>query len=437
MLSKENNEKLTRVGPDTPMGELMRRYWHPIAASRELDDSPFRTKGVRILGEDLVLFRDRTGKLGLITRYCPHRRVDLAIGVVEADGLRCQYHGWKFDHNGTCVEQPFEDTTHPEDDFRSRCGIAGYPVQEMAGLVFAYLGPAPAPLLPNWEPLTWTNVVRDVAITTLPCNWLQCQENSLDPVHSEWLHSYFGNYVADMKRDDNNRPLGGGTFGRKHRQIAFDEFEYGIVKRRLVEGDTGEEEDWTVGHPVLFPNMLLTGSQYSYTMQFRTPIDDTHTLHMSLYIFTAAPGQQAPVQDSVPYRYVPLTEGNGNWVLNYTFNQDYMAWVTQGDIAQRDKEKLGASDRGIILFRHMLLEQVERVREGEEPMNTFRDSAANQVLTFPMERVKHGWNKRPTYKPGEAGFSADADLIEAVLATWDKTEFGATGEEVGGRIGVG
>jgi 5,5'-dehydrodivanillate O-demethylase len=171
-------------------------------------------------------------------------------------------------------------------------------------------------------------------------------------------------------------------------------------------------------------------------MQFRTPIDDTHTYHVSLYIFPAAPGQQAPKQDYIPYRNVPLTEGDGNWVLNYTFNQDYMAWVTQGDIAQRDKEKLGASDRGIILFRHMLQEQVERVREGEEPMNTFRDASANRCLSFPMERVKHGWNKRPSYRPGEAGFSADAELIEATLATWDKTEFAADGELVG-RIGVG
>src|ERR671939_476513 len=99
MLLKEVNEKLTRVGPGTPMGDLMRRYWHPIAATQELNDSLFRTKPVRLLGEDLVLFRDRAGKLGLIERYCPHRRVDLAIGVVEQDGLRCQYHGWKFDHS--------------------------------------------------------------------------------------------------------------------------------------------------------------------------------------------------------------------------------------------------------------------------------------------------------------------------------------------------
>src|SRR5215471_941930 len=180
MLAKEMNERLTQVSLGTPMGELMRRYWHPIAASQELDKTPFRTKPIRVLGEDLVLFRDRSGKLGLIERFCPHRRVDLAIGVVEQDGLRCQYHGWKFDHTGTCVEQPFEDTVHPEDNFRAKCGIAGYAVEELAGLVFAYLGPRPAPLLPRWEPLVWDNAVRDIAFTELPCNWLQCQENSLD-----------------------------------------------------------------------------------------------------------------------------------------------------------------------------------------------------------------------------------------------------------------
>jgi 5,5'-dehydrodivanillate O-demethylase len=160
-------------------------------------------------------------------------------------------------------------------------------------------------------------------------------------------------------------------------------------------------------------------------MQWRVPMDDTHTYHVSQYIFPAAPGQQAPSQDRVPYREVALKEDEKNWILNYTFNQDYMAWVTQGEIAQRDQEKLGLSDRGIILFRHKLAEQLERIREGEEPMNTFRDPVKNRSLSFPMERVKHGWTKRPAYRPGEAGLSAHADLIEQTLATWDKTPFAA------------
>jgi 5,5'-dehydrodivanillate O-demethylase oxygenase subunit len=418
MLNEKDNEVLTRVGPGTPMGDLMRRYWQPIAASKELEDNPFRTKEVTILGEDLVLYKDRRGNLGLIERYCSHRRVNLAIGVVEDDGIRCQYHGWKFDETGACVEQPFEDTMHPEALFRAKCGLQGYPVRELAGLVWAYMGPAPVPELPGWEPLTWTDCVRDIAVTELPCNWLQCQENSVDPIHSEWLHGYFGSYVNTIKGGGSGRI--GGTSGRPHKQIAFHEFDYGIIKRRMVEGDTGDEEDWKVGHPILFPNILLTGNQFGYTMQFRVPIDDERTFHVSQYIFPFAPGQEGPMQPYVPYRHVPLREPDGNWVLNFTFNQDYMAWFTQGSIAKRHLEKLGESDRGIILFRFMLQRELERVREGEDPVNTFRSADKARCISFPMEKVKHGITKRPKYRPGEAGYSEHADLIELALATWDK-----------------
>jgi 5,5'-dehydrodivanillate O-demethylase oxygenase subunit len=419
VLAKSENEILTQVEPGTPAGELMRRYWHPIAAAAELADSPFRTKGLRILGEDLVLFRDRADRLGLISRYCPHRRVDLAIGVVEQDGLRCQYHGWKFDASGACVEQPFEDTVHAEDNFRAKCSIAGYPVQELAGLVWAYLGPEPAPLLPRWEPLVWDNAVRDIAITELPCNWLQCQENSIDPVHHEWLHSYFGTYAREVEAG--REPS--GWRARGHLKIAFDAFEHGIIKRRIQEGDAPDDDDWVHGHPALFPNILLVGSQFSTTMQFRVPIDETHTLHVSLYTWPAAPGQVAPTQARVPYRYTPLFQDGGQWRVDLTFNQDYMAWVTQGPIAQRDKEKLGASDRGIILFRHQLREQVERVREGEEPsINVFRDPGTATRISLPLERVKFGRQAPSKYVPGEAGYSADADLIEETLATWRSAE---------------
>ena len=301
MLSVQENELLTRVGPGTPMGELMRRYWHPIAATAELDSSPFRTKEVRILGEDLVLFKDRSGRLGLIDRWCAHRRVNLSYGVVEEDGLRCQYHGWKFDTTGACIEQPFEETVHPDGRFREKCGLVGYPVQELTGLVFAYLGPQPAPLLPRWEPMVWDNAVRDIAITELPCNWLQCQENSLDPVHAEWLHGYFGRYVIqDLLKDNdplrpNNRLL--------HQRIGFDIFEHGIVKRRLANGSSEEDHSWKVGHPIMFPNMLLVGNHYSCTMQFRVPVDDEHTFHVSLYTWNAAPGTMAPQAGVYPHPY--------------------------------------------------------------------------------------------------------------------------------------
>ena len=153
MLSIQENEKLARVGAGTPMGELMRRYWHPIAAAAELDEKP--TKPVRLLGEDLVLYKDKSGTIGLIDRFCPHRRVDLSYGIPEENGLRCMYHGWMMDETGQCVEQPFEETVRPDGRFKEKVKIAGYPVQVLAGMIFAYMGPQPAPLLPNWEPFTW------------------------------------------------------------------------------------------------------------------------------------------------------------------------------------------------------------------------------------------------------------------------------------------
>jgi 5,5'-dehydrodivanillate O-demethylase len=417
VLKQADNQVLTQVGRGTPMGELMRRYWHPVAASAELDDSPFRTKGLKIMGEDLVLFRDRSGQLGLISRYCPHRRVDLAIGVVEQDGLRCQYHGWKFDATGQCVEQPFEDTTHPEDNFRARCAIAGYPTFEIAGLIFAYFGPLPAPAFPLWEPLTWHNVVRDIATIELPCNWLQCQENSLDPVHVEWLHGYFGSYVTTLAGLPDMQV---GARSLRHLKIGFDEFEHGIIKRRILEGQTEDDPEWKHGHPILFPHTLFVGSKFSTTLQFRVPIDDTHTYHVSLYTFRAAPGARAPQQARVPYRNVPLHDPNGNWILNYVFNQDYMAWITQGEIAERDKEKLGESDRGIIMFRRMLFDQIKLMEEGRPLMNVYDGEEPTDPLPLPLEPVKFGQAKAPPYRPGEAGQSADADLIVATLNTWNQ-----------------
>jgi 5,5'-dehydrodivanillate O-demethylase len=418
MLSTQDNELLTRVGPGTPMGDLMRMYWHPIAAAQELEDSPFRTKEVTLLGEELVLYKDRSGNYGLIERFCSHRRVNLAIGVVEDDGLRCQYHGWKFDAAGACVEQPFEDTMHPEAAFRAKCGLKGYPVQEMAGLLFAYLGPQPAPLFPMWEPYTWKEVVRDIAIVELPCNWLQCQENSLDPVHNEWLHAYYSQHVARISGLPSNR--GRNRSNGKHKRIGFDPFEYGIIKRRVQEGGSEEDDDWKMGHPVMFPNILLVGSQFSATMQFRVPIDDKRTYHVSLYTWRAAPGSKAPYQESVPYRTTRLHDDNQRWILNFTFNQDYSAWVTQGSIAKRHLEKLGESDRGIILFRQQLKEQIEKVQRGEDPMCVFRDEMLNRCIELPLEADKFGANRRPpSYTPGEAGISRDAALIEEILATWD------------------
>jgi 5,5'-dehydrodivanillate O-demethylase len=419
MLSTEENERLTQVSAGTPMGELMRRYWHPVGAVAELNEQP--TKLVRILGEDLVLYRDTSGNYGLIGARCAHRLTSLAHGVPEADGLRCMYHGWKYDSTGQCVEQPFEDTANPAARFRDRVKIAGYPVQALGGLLFAYLGRDEPPLLPRWGPLVWENCVRDVAIADLPCSWLQCQENSLDPVHVEWLHTYFGRWMRQRKNGD---PDAGSSIGAqrmrpmRHLKIGFDLFEHGIIKRRVLEGFSEEDEDWAVGHPMLFPNTLLVGNEMQATMQWRVPADDTHTYHVSYYVFRAAPGTRAPGQDSVPYRQVPLVNERGEYLVDMTFNQDYMAWIAQGETVARDLERLGESDVGIIKFRNLLKQQLELVMDGGEPMNTFRDPAANQEIELPMERVKFGDRTYLEYSAAEAGESTAIADINAVLATW-------------------
>ena len=419
MLNQTENEAITRVSPGTPMGELMRRYWHPIAAASELDEKP--TKSVRILGEDLVLYKDKSGTLGLIDRFCPHRRVDLSYGIPEENGLRCMYHGWMMDETGQCIEQPFEETVRPDGRFKEKVKIAGYPVASMAGLVFAYMGPQPAPLVPRWEQLLWTNAVRDIAITEIPCNWLQCQENSLDPVHVEWLHAYMGAY-----RNTDRIDLSQQGSSRRHQKIGFDEFEYGIIKRRILEGKDESDDEWAEGHPVLFPNILLVGNEARATFQFRVPVDDKNTLHISIYNYRGAPGAPVPSQTSVPFRYVPLKDEDGLYILDWTFNQDYMCWVTQGPIAKREKEALGESDRGIILFRKQLRKNIEVMHDGGEPMNVFRNAEVD-LLHAPVEKVKFGMRAQARYIPPEAGDTAAVEDIEQVMQTWvDYLEHEAT-----------
>ena len=276
MLTAEQNERLTRVGPGTPMGELMRRYWHPVAASVELDaDNP--TKEVRLLGEDLVLYRDASGTLGLIEPSCAHRKASLAYGVPEPNGIRCAYHGWVFNEQGQCVDQPSE----PEGSkFKDKVRIKAYQAQELGGVVFAYMGPAPAPLLPRVDVLVWPGVRRTQSIM-LPCNWLQCHENSLDPLHFQWLHRYWGGWVMNRQKPPEERDAWNariGARGADHRKIGFEITNYGVIKRRLVGDETEYSEFWRIGHPVLFPNIL----RVAHGMQFRTPVDDTHTLHVSM-----------------------------------------------------------------------------------------------------------------------------------------------------------
>jgi 5,5'-dehydrodivanillate O-demethylase len=400
----EQNDRLTRVGPGTPMGELMRRYWHPVGATLQLDENPVRK--VRLLGEDLTLFRSESGEIGLVGDRCPHRCMEMSFGVPDARGLRCGYHAWLFDPQGNCLEQPWEDRIQPELRFRDKIKIKAYPVQELGGLIFAYLGPQPAPLLPRWDLLVHDDVDRALDIQPIPCNWLQCMDNSFDPLHFEFLHAGFGNY--QFKR----LGLPPAMTPAKHLDIAFDMFEYGVYKRRLLEGQSVESADWTIGHPVIFPVLLSIGDNNRSGLHWRVPTDDTHTTQ---FLYSTRKRKAGDVAKPMTVVTEVLFNENRELVdsIDRTIKQDIVAWVAQGAISDRTQEHLSPGDKGIILYHKMLNENIDRVARGEDPMGTIRDAAKNTPLITIKRSREH-----------DQAFKIRDDMEPAL---WQNAEAGAAG----------
>jgi len=376
MVTKEHNDRLTQVGKGTPGGEMMRRYWHPIAPTAKLDENPVQS--VRILGEDLVLYRDRSGSLGLIGRHCGHRLVDMVFGIPEERGLRCPYHGWCYDETGQCIETPLES---PNSKLKDRVNIGGYPVKEMGGLVWGYLGPLPAPVLPPWDYLVWPNSVRQIAVTVIPCNWLQCHENSADPFHTIYLHGHFFKYVLERDGLMSERHADGDVHrsakeiergvGTDH--IVFERDPFGFRKGVHYSVERGADKDYDFWHQYnIFPYYSRGAGGLRSQVNMRVPMDDTHTYHINYSLFHA-PGIEAPKQDSIPYFHAPMYDEDGKPILDYVLAQDMAAWCSQGAITDRTKETLGATDLAIIEFRKIIDEQITAVEEGRDPMNVFRD----------------------------------------------------------------
>jgi len=381
LLTQAENDRLTRVGPGTPAGNLMRRYWHPVAAKAQLLERSVMP--VRIFGEDLVLFLDGQGRPGLVSDRCAHRRVKLEHGYTNDAGIVCPYHGWTYNVAGRCVAQPGEP---PESTFKDKVTIASYPVQELAGLLFAYLGPLPAPLLPRWDRLVWDNVYRVIGFVKIPCNWLQCMENTPDPVHTEYLHGKYFKHLLDTGKstDARSRKLAEGfsTHFLKH-DYAFG--KYGIDRRWLLEGQSSEKDTWGKPQPLVFPDIHCTSGGGRHTFGWRMPIDDENTMEVYVRSFDPGPGVDVPEQHPVPYLEVEMVDEAGRFTaLDSITGQDVMAWVSQGAIVDRTEERLGDTDRGIILFRQMLREQIAIVESGGDPINTFRDAAENQCIDLPV-----------------------------------------------------
>jgi 5,5'-dehydrodivanillate O-demethylase oxygenase subunit len=378
MLTREENETLTRVGRGTPAGELLRRYWMPVAAAGELtDDKPI--KAFRLLGENLVVYRDKQGRYGVVGEQCPHRKASLAFGRIDEEGIRCPYHGWKYDYTGKCLEQPAE----PESGgFKDKIKHLAYPVEKLGGLLWAYLGPEPKPLLPRWDVLAWTNGKRWIEKHEIyNCNWLQPMENSVDPSHLYWLHGDTAHLVGAVER-----------YEEEHEFIPF---AFGIMKVRRTPGKKPSDRSEIDQHPLVFPNTLRhvfrtikTDGLLRHNLQIRVPVDDTHTQIYVVY-FTPNDTDLSPADSDAPWEFFPIRDEKGQYRLDHVLVQDAMAWETQGAITDRTQEHLGVGDEGIIIFRKLLHEQIDKVRKGGEPLGVIRDSQMNRIIEFDVinERI--------------------------------------------------
>ena len=381
MLTREENELLTRVDRSTPCGDLLRRYWHPVAAAGELtEEKPI--KAVKILGEELVVYRDKRGQYGLVGEHCPHRLASLAYGRVDDEGIRCAYHGWKFDGAGKCLEQPAEPANST---FKDRIKHVAYPAEVLGGLIFAYLGPEPKPLLPRWDVLVWENgkrwIVKD---SIIDCNWLQPMENSVDPAHLFWLHGDTAHLAPRVKK-----------YAEQHEFIPF---EFGIKKRRTSLPVGTEEVPLMDEHPLLFPTTLrhvapyAGGKAHRHNLQIRVPVDDTHTQVFRVN-FVPSEVEKSPAEVQVPFRYSQLKKGLREYDMGMVSAQDSMAWETQGAVTDRTQERLGAGDAGIILLRKLLKEQIELVQKGRDPLGVIRDPQQNRIIELNVINERIGLHR--------------------------------------------
>ncbi len=368
------NAELTHVGFGTPMGEVLRRYWQPVCLSRDVDELP---KRVTILGEDLVAFRDKRGRVGVLDTHCCHRGTSLEYGRIEDDGIRCCYHGWLFAADGTCLQQPGEPAGS---NFLNKVAQPAYPAQEFGGLVFAYMGPpGTAPLFPRFDILERPNTTlfayRNLSRGAVAaCNWLQIQENAMDPVHTAFLHSSIsGTQFTEIY----------GTVP----ELGFEETPFGMKYIRTARLPSGRT--FTRVQEAFTPNMRAIADNITQDRAHEeraaligwwVPVDDTHTIGFHV---EAVRNDDTERLSTFAQAQEGRTSGTQEPHRSYEDTQrrpdDREAQVSQRPIAVHAREHLATTDRGVILFRKLLRRAVEDVRAGRDPQGVCRDAAHNLV----------------------------------------------------------
>ncbi len=400
----EQNDLITRIGPGTPAGALMRSYWQPAALVDEFDPAlhPLTAarpvKAVRLLGQDFVLFRDGGGAWGLLDRACPHRGADLAFGRHEADGLRCPFHGWKFAVDGTCLETPAEP---PGSTLCTRVRQRAYPVQERAGVVFVWLGPegGQPPALPAFDCFVAPSSHSFAFKGLWACNWLQAFEVGIDPAHPSFLHRYLQDESLDGAYGRQFRAASAGEVGgerwpmtrvmREFTQpdIRFEAVADGLLRLTTLRPMTEALTHVRVTHAAFPATFVIPLSETITITQMHVPVDDTHTYWYSFFTSFAEPLDKPAMRSQrlagvdLP-DYVPKNGRHNDWGFDAEEQRtrtylgmgeddinrhDQWAVESMGPIQDRTGEHLGTSDKVIMANRRTLLKAIATVAAGGRP----------------------------------------------------------------------
>ena len=359
------NALLTQVGPGTPCGEFMRRYWQPVLTSAHVTSRP---REVRILGEDLIIFRDGEGRPGLVYPRCMHRGTSLLYGHVERDGIRCCYHGWKFSVEGVCLEQPCEPQGGLHKDLARQ---PWYPLREQYGLVWTYMGPPDRmPFLPRWDVLenlsdqeeyqavdnSWGSHRDPDGPEVVPYSWLHMNDNIMDPFHVQVLHSTFS--VTQFVREFEVMPT-----------CEFEYIDSGVIYKAYRKLADGREIDrvstWLLPNIMSVPSTEMAPGS-STGMGFAVPVDDAHCRIVSTARMKKGTSRPTYKVNGKTWSQMSLDE-------RQDVPNDYEAQAGQGPISLHSEEHLATSDRGIAMQRRTLEQQIRLVQEGGDPAGAIFD----------------------------------------------------------------
>jgi phenylpropionate dioxygenase-like ring-hydroxylating dioxygenase large terminal subunit len=401
MLSAEQNDRITRTGPDAPAGALLRRYWQPAALVDELSGNR-PVKPVKLMGENLVIFRDTRGRYGLIGRACPHRGTDLAYGRLEDGGLRCAFHGWLFDVTGRCLQTPAEpDGSNLCANIRQKA----YPVVERSGILFAYLGPGEPPALPHIDcfvaPGTHTFAFKGM----IDCNWLQSLEVGIDPAHTSFLHRFFHDEDPDegygkLFRDksiDSDMPMTRIMREFPRPRIEVEETDYGMRVITLREISATKTHVRVTN--LMFPNAFVIPMSREMTIsQWHVPVDDQRHYWYAIFTSFGAPVDKDEMRrqrlelyqlpDYVPrknktndYGFDPHEQEQATFTgMGADINvHDQWACESMGAVQDRTNEHLGQSDKAITAYRRLLRTAIDQATNGGRPLMVLDPQSAPKV----------------------------------------------------------